>query len=46
MKVRCLENCTGVGYEKFKVGEERELPEALAKKLINFGYVEAVKKSK
>lgn len=39
MKVKCVIDCTGLGYKNFNVGEERELEKELAEKLISFGYV-------
>ncbi|WP_187252125.1 MULTISPECIES: hypothetical protein [unclassified Geobacillus] len=45
MKVKALIDCVGVGYD-LKAGEEANLPKELAEKLIRFGYVEEVKKSK
>lgn len=42
-KVRCIIQCTGYGYEDFKVNTARELPTKLADLLIGFGYVEEIK---
>ena len=45
MKVKALIDCVGVGYN-LKKDDEVTLPKNLAEKLIRFGYVEEVKKSK
>jgi hypothetical protein len=45
MKVKALVDCIGIGYD-LKKGDEANLPKELAEKLIRFGYVEEVKKSK
>ena len=45
MKVQALVDCVGVGYN-LKAGDIADLPKTLAEKLIRFGYVEEVKKSK
>jgi hypothetical protein len=45
MKVKTLIDCGGIGYD-LKKGDEANLPKELAEKLIRFGYVEEVKKSK
>lgn len=45
MKVKALIDCVGVGYN-LKAGEEAELAKQLAEKLIRFGYVEKIEKSK
>lgn len=44
MKVKALINCTGIGYEDFKVDEVREIDNSVAKVLIDFGYAEEEKK--
>lgn len=46
MKIRCITACTGLGYEDFNVGEEKEINEELGNKLIKFCYVEKVKEMK
>ena len=38
MKIKCIKNCTGIGYENFKKGDARNLKKELANKLIAFGY--------
>lgn len=43
MKVKAIEDCTGVGYEDFSKGETRNLKKTIAEKLINFGYAEEIK---
>jgi hypothetical protein len=43
MVVKAKIECTGPGYKDFKKDEERDLPDKLAKKLIDFGYAEKVK---
>ena len=45
MKVKALIDCVGIGYD-LKKDDEADLPKELAEKLIRFGYVEEVKKSK
>jgi len=45
MKVKVLVDCVGVGYN-LKAGDKAELSKALAEKLVRFGYVEEVKRSK
>lgn len=45
MKVKAKIDCVGIGYD-LKKGDEADLPKELAEKLIRFGYVEEVKKSK
>jgi hypothetical protein len=42
LKVRCIINCTGPGYENFKTGEIRNMRKDLADKLILFRYAEPV----
>lgn len=42
MKIKALINCTGIGYEDFKKGEEREIEDKIAEVLINFAYAEKV----
>jgi len=42
MKIKCIRNCTGIGYEDFKKGQTRNLKKDLANKLISFGYVAQV----
>ncbi len=42
MRVLCKVNCNGMGYENFKVGEEREIQKDTAKLLIDYGYAEPV----
>lgn len=46
MKVKCLVNCNGLGYEKFEPGEEREVSEEVGEKLERFGYVEKIEEKK
>lgn len=43
MKVKCVVNCDGVGYEKFIAGEERDIEKQTAKTLVEFGYAIASK---
>ena len=43
MKVKCIRDCTGIGYENFKKGQTRNLKKGIANKLIAFGYVSEVK---
>lgn len=38
MKIKCVMNCNGVGYEDFNVGEERDIEKQTAKMLVDFGY--------
>lgn len=45
MKVKALIDCVGIGYE-LKAGEEADLLDDLAKLLLRFGYVEAIKSPK
>jgi hypothetical protein len=45
VKVKALINCVGVGYD-LNVSDTAEIDKKLADKLIRFGYVEEVKKSK
>lgn len=42
MKVKCLINCNGYGYEDFKKDTEREIKNDIAKVLVKFGYVEEI----
>jgi len=46
VKVKCVQDCNGTGYEHFKKGQERELSENTAKKLIEFGYAESLEPAK
>jgi len=41
MNIKCVKSCNGVGYEKFKKGEVRNIPKSIAEKLIKFGYGES-----
>jgi hypothetical protein len=45
MKVKALIDCVGVGYN-LKTGDTTELHKNLAKKLVQFGYVEEIKQPK
>ena len=45
MEVKALIDCVGIGYD-LKVDETAKLNKKLAKKLIDFGYVEEVKVKK
>jgi len=42
MKIKCIRNCTGIGYEDFKKGQTRNLKKGIANKLIAFGYASEV----
>lgn len=42
MKVKCMVNCNGIGYENFKEGEFRDVSKETAEKLVGFGYAEQV----
>lgn len=38
MKIKCVMNCNGVGYENFNAGQERDVEKSTAKTLVDFGY--------
>ena len=46
MKIRCLQDCNGIGYEHFKKGQEREIQDDLANVLIQYAYAERIEPAK